>query len=325
MTHAIQITQFGGPEVFKWSPIEVGAPGPLEVRLRQTAVGVNFADVYMRSGNHPAVKTFPATLGVEAAGIVEAVGDGVRDFGVGDRVAYSGVLGAYSEVRLVPADRLVKLPASIEDKVAAAVLAKGITARYLCLEAYPIKPGDVALVHAAAGGVGMILCQWAAALGATVIGSVGSEQKAEVARAHGCEHAIVTTREDFVSRVADITGGKRVSVVYDALGGETSIRSLDCLRPRGTLVMFGRTIGWPHPIEPATLMQKGSLIAMMTQLVNFTDTAAERSVATRDLFAGISGGQIKVNIGQQYRLDDAAQAHRDLESRRTMGSTVLLV
>jgi NADPH2:quinone reductase len=325
MTYAVRIEEFGGPEVLRWSAVEAGAPGPHEVLLRQTVVGVNYADVYMRSGNHPAVKGFPATLGMEAAGVVAALGREVHELAVGDRVAYFGLLGAYAETRIVPADHLIKLPSGVDDRVAAAIMVKGTTARYLCKEAYPIKEGDIAVVHAAVGGVGMILCQWAASMGATVIGTVGSEKKVDVALQNGCRHVIVTSSEDFVERVSKITEGRKADVVYDALGAETSVRSLDCLRPRGTLVCFGRTVGWPHAIEPSSLMLKGSLILMMTQVTDFMNTPAQKAHALADLFAAVSSGTVRANIGQQYSLVDAGQAHRDLQDRKTTGAIVLLV
>ena len=260
MTHAVCIQQFGGPEALQWTAVEVGTPGPRDALIRQTVVGLNFADVYMRTGNHQAAIKFPAILGIEGAGIVEDIGTDVHEIAVGDRVAYFGVLGAYAETRLVPADRLIKLPPSIDDRVAAAMLAKGITAQYLCRQVFPVNAGDVVLIHAAAGGVGLILSQWSAALGAIVIGTVGSDEKAEIARANGCSYTIISTREDFFSRVMAITEGQKASVVYDSLGGNTTVPSLDCLRPRGTFVIFGRTTGWPMPINPARSMHKGSLI-----------------------------------------------------------------
>jgi NADPH:quinone reductase len=325
MTHAVCIQQFGGPETLQWAAVEVGTPGPRDARIRQTVVGVNFADVYMRSGNHPAAIKFPAILGIEGAGIVEAIGSEVHEVAVGDRIAYFGALGAYSEIRLVPADRLIKLPPSVEDRVAAAMLAKGVTAQYLCRQVFQVKAADVVLVHAAAGGVGLILSQWSAALGATVIGTVGSDEKAEIAKANGCTHTIVSTREDFVSRVTAITEGQKATVVFDSLGGSTTVASLDCLRARGTLVIFGRTTGYPAPINPIELMHKGSLIVTMTQLANFAKSRQDIEAGVRDLFAMLDSGRLKPHIGQQYALRNAAQAHRDLESRKTIGSTVLVV
>lgn len=325
MSHAVQIHQHGGPEVLRWAAVELAAPARNEVRIRQTAIGLNFADVYMRSGNHPLVLPFPATLGAEAAGIVESLGADVRDFAVGDRVAYFSVVGSYTEARNIPADRLLRLPAEIADKTAAAIMLKGVTAQYLCRRVYPVSRGEVVLIHAAAGGVGLILSQWAASLGAIVIGTVGSDEKASIARANGCAHTIIYTTEDFVARVHEITGGRKCDVVFDALGKDTATKSLDCLRPRGTLVCFGRTTGWPTAIEPSALMLKGSLVFTMTQIRDFATTREDIDAATRDLFAAVIQGSIKPVIHQQYALKDAEQAHRDLESRKTIGSSVLVV
>jgi NADPH:quinone reductase len=305
--------------------MEVGTAGPRDARIRQIAVGLNYADVYMRTGSHTAAINFPAILGIEGAGVVEHIGADVDEVAVGDRVAYFGVLGAYAEARLVPAERLIKLPPTIEDRTAAALLAKGVTAQYLCRQVYPVKAGDTVVVHAAAGGVGLLLSQWAAALGATVIGTVGSDQKAQIARANGCRYVIVSGREDVVAQVAAVTDGQKASVVFDSLGGPTTAMSLDCLRPRGTLVVFGRTTGFPAPITPADLMYKGSLIVTMTQLGSFTRTPAETAGRLEELFAAVARGILKPNIHQQYALRDAAQAHRDLEGRKTIGSTVLTV
>ena len=326
MTHAISMQQVGGPEVLQWTAIDDPSPGPLEVRVRQEAVGVNFADIYMRTGNHPAKLKFPAILGVAGAGVIERVGSDVSGFAAGDQVAYFGVLGAYTEARCVPADKLIKLPPTISSPVAAATLVKGITARYLCRQAYAVAPGDVVLIHAAAGGIGTLLSQWSAALGATVIGTVGSEQKVDFARANGCHHVVVSTQEDLASRVSAITKGEKASVVFDALGGDATLQSLDCLRPRGTLVIFGRTAGFPRPIVPFEhLMQKGSLKVTMTQLLDFARTRSDIDAAVSDLFSAIEGGSLRPAIGQTYALRDTQQAHRDLESRKTIGSIVLAV
>jgi NADPH:quinone reductase len=249
----------------------------------------------------------------------------VQGISVGDRVGYFSVVGAYAEARNVPAERLVKLPSGIADRTAAAILIKGVTAQYLCRQAYPVSSGQTVLIHAAAGGVGLILSQWAKSLGAIVIGTVGSEEKAAIARAHGCAHTIVYTNEDFVARVNEFTGGRKCDVVFDALGKDTAAKSLDCLRPRGTLVCFGRTTGWPSAMEPSVLMLKGSLVVTMTQLRDFASTRQDIDAATADLFAAIMDGSIEPVIHQQYALEDAQQAHRDLESRRTIGSSVLTV
>ncbi len=325
MTHAACISRFGGPEVLQWSPTEVAAPAAHEVRIRQRAIGVNYADVYMRSGNHPAPLKFPATLGVEAAGVVEQVGSGVTGFAPGDRVAYFGALGAYAEERLVAAERLLKLPASLDERTAAATLLKGMVARYLCREAYAVRPDDTVLIHAAAGGVGSLLTQWCAALGATVIGTVGSEAKRQAAADNGCRHVIVNGVESLATRGAALTAGRKASVVFDPLGGNTTLESLDCLRPRGWLLIFGRTADYPRPIVPFEhLMQKGSLIVTMTQISDFVGSRASLEAALRDLAAAIEQGHLRPLIGQQYALRDVALAHRDLEARRTIGSTVLI-
>jgi NADPH2:quinone reductase len=326
VTHAISMQQVGGPEVLQWTAIDVPRPGALEARIRQEAVGVNFADVYMRTGNHPAKLKFPAILGVEAAGTIEEVGSEVRGFAAGDRVAYFGVLGAYTEARLVPVEKLVKLPATIPGAVAAAILVKGITARYLCRQAFAVASGDVVLIHAAAGGIGALLTQWTAALGATVIGTVGSEQKVDFARANGCHHVIVSAHEQLAERVSAITKGEKASVVFDGLGGDATLLSLDCLRPRGTLVIFGRTAGFPHAIIPFEhLMQKGSLKVTMTQLLDFAGTRTDIDTAVSDLFSAVEAGRLRAAIGQTYALRDVQQAHRDLEGRKTVGSIVLTV
>jgi len=325
MTHAARISRFGDPDVFEWTEIDVGAPGAREVRLRHSAIGLNYADVYMRSGNHSAPLKFPAILGVEAAGTVEEVGSAVSEFARGDRVAYFGALGAYAQVRLVPAERLLKLPAALDERMAAAILLKGITARYLCRQAYPVQSSDIVLIHAAAGGVGSLLAQWCAALGASVIGTVGSEAKRDAASANGCRHVIVTTREPLAERVAALTAGAKASVVFDPLGGDATLVSLDCLRPRGWLVMFGRTAGYPRPIAPFEhLMQKGSLIATMTQLSDFAGTRSSLEEGLRNLVTALEQGHLRPLIGQQYPLQQVAQAHRDLEARRTVGSTLLI-
>jgi NADPH2:quinone reductase len=289
-------------------------------------VGVNFADVYMRSGNHPAPLKLPAVLGVEGAGAIEQIGAEVREFTVGDRVAYFGVLGAYAEARVVPADRLIRLPPSVTASTAVAILTKGITARYLCRQAYPVGPTDVVLVHAAAGGVGTILAQLSAAQGARVVGTVGSDRKADAALRNGCHDVIVLDRDQLAPRLAALTEGRKATVVFDSMGGDYTLASLDCLRPRGTLVSYGRTTGYPRAITPfQDLMQKGSLKVTMTQLVDFVRDRADIDEAAGDLFAAVQCGQLTPAIGQSYPLRDAAQAHRDLESRNTVGSVVLLV
>jgi NADPH:quinone reductase len=324
MTHAIRIHQTGGPEVLRWEPIEVGKPGRGEVRLRHTAVGLNFIDVYHRTGLYP-IQT-PATPGLEAAGVVEEIGEGVTDLAAGDRVAYaSPPMGAYSEARLMPADRLVKLPQGISDRQAAAMMLRGMTARYLLRQTYRVERGDWILVHAAAGGVGLMVCQWAKYLGATVIGTVGNDEKAALAKAHGCVHPVVYTREDFVARVNEITAGSKVDVVYDSVGKDTFMKSLDCLKPMGMIVSFGQSSGAVPPLDISILSAKGSLFLTRPTLMKYTERRDDLLANARDLFEVVSQGHVKVEIGQEYPLNDAATAHRDLEARKTTGSTVLTV
>jgi NADPH:quinone reductase len=324
MTHAIRIHETGGPEVMRWESIEVGDPGPGEVRLRQTAVGLNFIDVYFRTGLYP-VPSMPGVLGMEAAGVVEAVGEGVSTLSEGDRVAYATPPpGAYAEARIMPAARLVKLPDNIEEKTAAAMMLRGMTAHYLLRRIHRVEAGDKILIQAAAGGVGLIACQWAKHLGATVIGTVGSDEKAEIARAHGCDHPIVYTREDFVARVREITGGEGVAAVYDSVGKDTFMGSLDCLRPRGMMVTFGNASGPVPPFEPILLSKKGSLFLTRPTLFHYTSTPEDLAWASGDLFEVVGSGAVRIEINQTYALKDAAQAHWDLEGRKTTGSSVLL-
>ena len=323
MTHAIRIHKPGGPEALVWDEIQVGAPGPGQIRLRHTAVGLNFIDVYHRTGLYPL--PLPLTLGTEGAGVVEELGPGVSGLQKGDRVAYAGVIGAYAEERLLQADRVVKIPAGIADHQAAAMMLQGMTVRYLIREVYAVKAGDTILIHAAAGGVGLILCQWAAALGATVIGTVSSEEKAELARANGCHHPILYTRDDFQKRVMEITEGKKLPVVYDSIGKDTFLQSLDCLRPRGLMVLFGQASGPVPPIDINLLAQKGSLYLTRPTLGTFIATAETLKTTADDLFAVVASGKVKISVNQTYPLKDAAQAHRDLEARKTTGSTVLMV
>ncbi|MEP7154404.1 MAG: quinone oxidoreductase [Betaproteobacteria bacterium] len=323
MTHGIRIHEHGGPDVMKWEEIDVGAPGENEVRLRHTAVGLNFIDTYHRTGLYKI--PLPSALGREAAGVVEAVGSGVTELKVGDRVAYGAApIGAYTEARLAPADRLVKIPDSVTDQQAASIMLKGMTAQYLLRRTYEVKPGDTILFHAAAGGVGLILCQWAKHLGATVIGTVGSEEKGKLAKAHGCDHIINYTTEDFVARVAEITGGKKCAVVYDGVGKDTFLKSLDCLRPRGVMALFGNASGKVEPFDLAMLAAKGSLYVTRPTLDTHVATRADLVATAQDLFDVVGRGIVKVEINQTYALKDAAQAHRDLEARKTTGSTVLL-
>ena len=322
MAHAIRIHETGGPEKLKWEEVEVGAPGPGQVRVRNKAVGLNFIDTYQRSGLYPL--PLPFTLGSEGAGVVEAVGPKVRYLKVGDRVAYAGPLGAYADVLLRPADRLVRIPAGIDENTAAAMMLKGLTAQYLLRRTYRVRAGDTVLVHAAAGGVGLILCQWAKALGATVIGTVGSDDKAPLAKKAGCRHVIVSTREDFVARVKEITRGKGVPVVYDGVGKDTFMGSLDCLAPLGTMVSFGNASGPVPPVNIGILAQKGSLFLTRPTLATYAATPEDLQKAARDLFRVVRSGKVKIAINQTYPLSEAATAQQDLEARRTTGSTVLL-
>lgn len=323
MSHAIRIYKTGGPEVLQWETVEVGSPGPGEIRLTQTAVGLNFIDVYHRTGAYPV--TLPFIPGMDAAGVVESVGAGVSHVRPGDRVAYPMTLGAYAEVRLIAADRVVKLPDAIDDRTAAAMMLRGMTARYLLRDIYKVGSGDTILIHAAAGGVGLMVCQWATALGATVIGTVSTDEKAALAKANGCHHPIIYTHEDFVARVMEITGGKKLPVVYDSVGRDTYLRSLDCLRPRGLLVLFGASSGQIPPMDLSLLAQKGSLLVTRPTLGTFIATRAQLEENAADLFAAVTSGKVKIHVNQSYPLKDVAQAHRDLEARRTTGSTVLTI
>ena len=321
MPHAIRVHEIGGPEVLKWEEVEVGEPGPGEIRLRQEAAGVNFIDVYHRPGLYP--QPLPFIPGVEGAGVVEAIGSDVTSMQVGDRVAYGGPVGGYAEVRLIPADRVVKLPDGISAEAAAAMMLKGMTAEMLLRRVYPVKPGDAILVHAAAGGVGLILCQWAKALGATVIGTVGSDEKADLARAHGCDHPIVYTRQDFVAEVERITDGAKVAVVYDGVGRDTFMKSLDCLARRGMMASFGNSSGPVDPFDALLLARKGSLFLTRPTLYDYTLDPSDLQLSAHALFDVVESGKVKIEIGQRFPLKDAAEAHRALEGRRTSGSTVL--
>jgi NADPH2:quinone reductase len=324
MTSAIRVHETGGPEVLKWEEVNVSEPGPGEVRLRHGAVGLNFIDVYFRTGLYPA--ELPFTPGLEASGVVEAVGDGVTDLSVGDRIAYAAPpVGAYCEARLMPADRVVKVPDGVSDEVAAAMMLKGMTAHYLLRRTYRVQAGDTILFHAAAGGVGLIACQWAKHLGATVVGTVGSDEKAELAAAHGCDHPIVYTRENFVERVKDLTGGEGVPVVYDSVGKDTFMDSLDCLRPLGTMVLFGQSSGPVAPLDPGILAPKGSLFLTRPTLMTYTAKRDDLVTAARELFEVVESGAVKLEINQRFPLKDAAEAHRALEARKTTGSTILTV
>ena len=306
----------------RWEEVEVGSPGPGQVLVRNTAVGLNFIDVYQRTGLYPL--PLPLTLGMEGAGVIEAVGPKVKEFKVGDRVAYANPIGSYAEMCLRPVDRLVKVPAGIDDKVAAAIMLKGMTAWYLVKRTYKVRKGDTILVHAAAGGVGQILCQWAKHLGATVIGTVGSDAKAALAKKAGCKHVIVTSREKFVDRVKAITKGKGVPVVYDGVGKDTFMDSLDCLAPLGLMASFGNASGAVTQFNPGVLAQKGGLFLTRPTLFTYTAKREDLVKAAQDLFAVVKSKAVKISINQTYPLREAAQAHIDLEARKTTGSTVLL-
>jgi NADPH2:quinone reductase len=324
MPKAIRIHEYGGPEVLRWEDVEVGDPGPGQLRIRHGAIGLNYIDVYHRTGLYP-LPSLPWTLGMEGAGRVEAVGEGVAEFQVGDRVAYaSPPVGAYAEVRLIPADRVVALPTAIDDQTAAAMMLQGMTAQYLLRRTYRVQPDDAVLLHAAAGGVGLIASQWARQLGALVIGAVGSDEKAEIARAHGCHHAIVYTRENFVERVREITNGQGVAVVYDSVGQETFMGSLDCLRPLGMMVSFGNASGPVPAFEPGLLAAKGSLFLTRPSLMHYTAQRRDLVASAAELFDVVATGAVKIEVRQTYPLAETAQAHRDLEARKTTGSTVLL-
>jgi NADPH2:quinone reductase len=323
MTKAVRFHKIGGPEVLQVDDVQVGDPGDGQAKVRNTAIGLNFIDTYHRSGLYPL--PLPSGVGLEAAGVVEAVGNGVTHVKPGDRVGYAGgPPGAYSEVRLIPADRLVKVPSGISDKEVAAMMLKGFTVQYLVRRVYRVEKGETVLFHAAAGGVGLIACQWLKALGATVIGTVGSDEKAKIAKAHGCDHTIVYTRENFVDRVKQITGGAKVPVVFDSVGKDTFMGSLDCLKPRGLLAVFGNGSGPVAAFDLNMLAAKGSLYVTRPTLMTYTARREDLEAAAKELFDIVKSGKVKIEINQTYKLEDAAQAHRDLEARKTTGSTVLL-
>ena len=324
MVKAIRIHRTGGPDAMRWEDVEVGAPGPGEVRIRHEAVGLNYIDVYFRTGLYPA-PSLPFSPGMEGAGVVEAVGEGVGSVAVGDRVAYAAPpVGSYAEERLMPAGKVVKVPAGIGSQQAAAMMLQGMTVEYLLRRTYPVRSGETILFHAAAGGVGLIACQWAKALGATVIGTVGSDEKAALARAHGCDHPIVYTRENFTERVRDLTGGAGVPVVYDAVGRDTFEGSLDCLAPRGTLVSFGQSSGKIDPFDVGILSAKGSLYLTRPTLMTYTASRADLEASAEALFDVVGRGAVRIAVNQTFPLAEAAAAHRALESRQTTGSTILL-
>lgn len=323
MTHAVRIHEPGGPDVLRWDEVEIGKPGAGEVLVRQTAIGLNYIDVYHRTGMYP-IANLPSAIGMEAAGVVDAVGSDVTEFKPGDRVAYAGyVPGAYAEARIMPAHRLVKVPDDIDDTHAAAMMLQGMTTEYLIRRTFPVQAGQTVLWQAAAGGVGLIACQWLKQIGATVIGTVSTDEKAALAKAHGCDHAIVYSRENFAERVKEITDGKGVPVVYDGVGKDTWDGSLDCLAPRGMMVSFGSASGPVPPLNIAVLTQKGSLYVTRPTLATYIAAREDLLESSGALFAAVKKG-LKIKVNQTYPLKDTAQAHRDLEARKTTGSTVLL-
>jgi NADPH2:quinone reductase len=325
MEHAVRFYQAGGPEVLRYEDVEVGAPGPGEVRIRHKAVGLNFGDTYFRMGYYPV--QLPNGMGVEASGVIEAVGPGVAGYSAGDRVTYTGMLlGAYSTARVMPATTLIKLPENIAFETAAAMTMRGLTSAYCLRRICPtLKAGDTILLHAAAGGVGLIVSQWAKLLGLTVIGTVSNDAKAELARAHGCDHVIIYSREDFAQRVKELTSGRGCAVVYDSVGKDTALKSLDCLKRRGMLVCVGTASGPVPPIDALQLAMKGSLYVTRPALQDYIADPAERAELASELFSHVAAGRIKIEINQRYALKDAVQAHRDLGSRKTTGSSIFTV
>lgn len=321
MPKAVRFHKQGGPEVLQYEEVPVGDPGPGQARIRHTAVGVNFVDTYQRSGLYP--QQLPMVAGNEGAGVVEAVGSGVSELKAGDRIAYTGLPGSYCDVRVVPADRLVKLPQGITEEQAASMMLKGLTVHYLIHSTYAVKKGETVLWHAAAGGVGSIACQWLKSMGVTVIGTAGSDEKASLAKAHGAEHVINYSRENFVERVQSITGGKKVPVVYDSVGKTTWEGSLECLAPRGLMVSFGNASGPVAPVNLGVLSAKGSLYVTRPTLGTYIATRADLVARSNDLFEVVKSGKVKIETTKRYKLADAQQAHRDLESRKTTGSIVL--
>jgi NADPH2:quinone reductase len=323
MPKAIRFYETGGPEVLRFEDVEVGKPAPDDAQVRHTAIGLNFVDVYDRTGLYPT--TLPSGVGHEAAGVVTAVGRKVKGVRVGNRVAYwSPKPGAAAELSNVPADRLVKIPKGVSDQQAAAIMLKGLTAHYLIRRTYRIAKGDYILVHAAAGGVGLLLCQWAKSLGAKVIGVVGSQAKADLAQKNGCRYVFLWGQDDIVARVKEITRGKGVAVVYDSVGKDVFMQSLDCLRHLGMMVTFGNASGPPPPIAPLELAKRGSLFLTRPTLGHYVGTRAELELAARELFAAVKSRKVRVHIGQTYPLAETAKAHEDLEARRTTGSTILI-
>ncbi len=323
MTKAIRFHQTGGPEVLKWEDVTVGDPGPGEARVKHHAVGLNFVDIYVRSGLYP--NPLPSGLGTEAAGVVEAVGAGVTHVKAGDRVAYAGgPQGAYCEARVMIAEKLIKLPDSISFEQGAAMMLQGMTVQYLIKKSYPVKAGDTVLWHAAAGGVGLIACQWLKALGVTVIGTVSSDEKAALAKAHGCAHTIDYTKEDFTKRAIELNGGKKFKVVFDSIGKDTWEKSLDCLQPLGYMISFGNASGPVPPLNIASLSAKGSVYLQRPTLMTYTATRALLEACANDLMEAVTSGKVKIEINQRFALKDAAEAQIALAGRKTTGSTVLL-
>ncbi len=323
MTKAIRLHEQGGPEVMQWVDVEAGEPGPGELRIRHTAIGLNFVEIYQRSGVNPL--PLPGGLGQEAAAVIEAVGEGVTDHTPGDRVAYgSGPPGSYSEVRLIDADKVVPLPDDIDDRIAAAIMLKGMTVHYLLHRTYRVHTGDIILLHAAAGGVGTLLTQWARHLGATVIGTAGSDEKAELARDNGCHHVIQYQRENFVERVRDITGGQGVNVVYDSVGKATYEGSLDCLQPLGMMISFGNASGQVPPIDATELVSRGSLFFTRPSLKHYIARHEDMLESAQAVFDAVTSDTIRISVNQTYPLQDVQQAHRDLAARKTTGATILL-
>jgi NADPH2:quinone reductase len=323
VAHAIRIHKTGNPDALQWEEVDVGDPGSGQVRIRQEAAGLNFIDVYHRTGLYK--QALPFTPGVEGAGIIDAVGPDVSHVKKGDRVAYAGPIGGYAEERLIDADRVVKLPKGISSEQAAGMMLQGMTAQMLLRSVFPVHEGDTILVHAAAGGVGLIMCQWAAALGATVIGTVSTDEKAELARAHGCAHPIVYSKQDFVAEVGRITDREKLPVVYDSVGRDTFLKSLDCLKIRGLMVSFGNASGPPAPIPPNLLAQKGSLYLTRPTLFHYIATREQLEQSANELFEIVSSGKVKVEVQQRFALKDAAEAHRALQARKTTGSTILTI
>ena len=323
MVKAIQIQKTGGPEVIALADVDVPAPAAGEILIRHTAIGLNFIDTYHRSGLYPV--PLPSGLGLEAAGVVEAVGEGVKDLREGDRVAYgTGPIGSYAERRVMPAEKVIKLPDSIGDETAAAMMLKGMTAQYMIRRIYPVKAGETVLFHAIAGGVGLIACQWLKALGATVIGTAGNQEKADLARAHGCDHVILYREENIAERVMDITGGKKVPVVFDGVGKDTFIPSLDSLSPRGLLVSYGNASGPVRDVDLGILAAKGSLFVTRPTLMHYTATPEDMRATAQDVVDVVASGKVKIDINQRYALADARKAHEDLEARKTTGQTILI-